>query len=66
MAPSELQATIAKKKAYRNLPMDQLSRSMMLTGQEGMLNDVLQLSAAAAQGMPIRLPDVGAAQVIIL
>lgn len=66
MAPSELQATIAKKKAYRNLPMDQLSRSMMLTGQEGMLTDVLQLSAAAAQGMPIRLPDVSAAQVTVM
>lgn len=64
MAPSEL-ASIAKKKAYRNLPMDQLSRSMMLTGQEGILPDLLlpAAAAAAASGMPIRLPDVSAAQV---
>ena len=67
MAPSELQATINKKKTYRNLPMDQLSRSMMLTGQEGILPDLLlpaaAAAAAAAQGLPIRLPDVSAAQV---
>lgn len=59
----ELQASMAKKKAYRGLP--DLSRTMMLTGQEGVaMSDLLipAAAAAAAQGLPIRLPDVNATQ----
>ena len=41
----------------------------MLTGQEGILPDLLlpaaAAAAAAAQGLPIRLPDVSAAQVLM-
>ena len=63
----ELQASMAKKKAYRGLP--DLSRTMMLTGQEGVaMSDLLipAAAAAAAQGLPIRLPDVNATQVSLL
>ena len=58
-----LQASQSKKKVYR--PMPELSRSMMLTGHEGVaMSDLLipAAAAAAAQGLPIRLPDVSATQ----
>lgn len=64
MGVPELQASLAKKKVYRGLP--DLSRTMMLTGQEGVaMSDLLVPAAAAAavQGLPIRLPDVNATQV---
>lgn len=63
----ELQASMAKKKAYRGLP--DLSRTLMLTGQEGVaMSDLLlpAAAAAAAQGLPIRLPDVNATQVLLV
>ena len=65
MGVPELQASLAKKKVYRG-GMPELSRSMMLTGQEGVaMSDLLlpAAAAAAAQGLPIRLPDVNATQV---
>ena len=64
LAVPELQAGLAKKKQYRGIP--DLGRSMMLTGQEGVaMSDLLlpAAAAAAAQGLPIRLPDVNATQV---
>ncbi|KAL0026339.1 hypothetical protein WJX79_000697 [Trebouxia sp. C0005] len=64
MGVPELQASLAKKKVYRG-GMPELSRSMMLTGQEGVaMSDLLlpAAAAAAAQGLPIRLPDVNATQ----
>ncbi len=68
MGVPELQASLAKKKVYRG-GMPELSRSMMLTGQEGVaMSDLLlpAAAAAAAQGLPIRLPDVNATQVCLL
>lgn len=57
----ELQANMAKKKAYRGLPPN-----MLMPGQEAVaMSDLLlpAAAAAAAQGLPIRLPDVNATQV---
>ena len=68
MGVPELQASLAKKKVYRGV-MPDLSRSMMLTGQEGVaMSDLLgsAAAAAAAQGLPIRLPDINATQVHLL
>ncbi|KAL3151999.1 hypothetical protein ABBQ32_001119 [Trebouxia sp. C0010 RCD-2024] len=56
----ELQANMAKKKAYRGLPPN-----MLMPGQEAVaMSDLLlpAAAAAAAQGLPIRLPDVNATQ----
>lgn len=57
----ELQANMAKKKGYRGLPPN-----MLMPGQEAVaMSDLLlpAAAAAAAQGLPIRLPDVNATQV---
>ena len=57
----ELQANMAKKKVYRGLPPN-----MLIPGQEAVaMSDLLlpAAAAAAAQGLPIRLPDVNATQV---
>ena len=68
LGPPEMQASLAKKKGgynRANLSND-IARTMMLTGHEGVnMNDLLLPAAAlaTAQGMPIRLPDVNAAQV---
>ncbi len=64
MGVPELQASLAKKKYQRGGIAD-INRSMMLTGQEGVaMSDLLlpAAAAAAAQGLPIRLPDVNATQ----
>ncbi|KAL3142821.1 hypothetical protein ABBQ38_003117 [Trebouxia sp. C0009 RCD-2024] len=56
----ELQANMAKKKGYRGLPPN-----MLMPGQEAVaMSDLLlpAAAAAAAQGLPIRLPDVNATQ----
>lgn len=62
LAVPELAASMAKKKAYRG----QLPHGMMMPGQETVaMSDLLlpAAAAAAAQGLPIRLPDVNATQV---
>ena len=58
MAPAELQATLAKKKAFRGLTMD-LTRGLMVQGSQEVMSELLlpAAAAAAAQGLPIRLPD---------
>ena len=62
LAVPELQANMAKKKGFRGA----LPPGMMMGGQETVaLSDLLlpAAAAAAAQGLPIRLPDVHATQV---
>lgn len=67
LGPPEMQASLAKKKGgynRANLSND-IARTMMLTGHDGVnMNDLLLPAAAlaTAQGMPIRLPDVNATQ----
>ena len=62
LAVPELQASMAKKKTYRG----GMHPGMMIPGQEAVaMSDLLlpAAAAAAAQGLPIRLPDVNATQV---
>lgn len=62
LAVPELQASMAKKKTYRG----GIHPGMMIPGQEAVaMSDLLlpAAAAAAAQGLPIRLPDVNATQV---
>ena len=62
LAMPELQASMAKKKTYRG----GMHPGMMIPGQEAVaMSDLLlpAAAAAAAQGLPIRLPDVNATQV---
>ena len=66
----EMQASLAKKKGGYNRGglSNEIARTMMLTGHEGVaMNDLLLPAAAvaAAQGLPIRLPDVNATQVCL-